>query len=105
MNERTARRLWLGWGLLGLVVEVWALTDEEHHDTLSALIWRVRRSSTLGRFVVVAAFAWLVWHFLVQPALPDPVEEALRSTPVDDLAIVAIAILSGIPDRNDEEDI
>lgn len=66
--------LWLGWGVYFLVVEAVALFNSVKGDTLSEHVWAflgysggVRQptgSTRLRRFLFLAFWAWLSFHFL-----------------------------------------
>lgn len=72
--------------LVGLGFEAYTIVDRRRGTTLSAHVWRLR-AHTATRALLVAATAWLVYHFWYE----DPIA---AETAVDDLAIPIVAALA-----------
>lgn len=58
--------IWIGWVLLGVVLEFIALRSKAKGDTLSENIWSMFNHSTYGKFATYMLSAFLIWlviHF------------------------------------------
>lgn len=71
--------VWGAWVVAFVAFELRALLNDSAGDTLSGLVWRTLRAITRGerdRQMAIAGvlgvtFAWLVWHFVFQPTMPQ----------------------------------
>lgn len=61
------RWVWLGWVLLGLLIEGYAVWTRTQGDTLSETIWDLTRRYPLVAFTL----GFLMGHFFWQRALPN----------------------------------
>ena len=55
---------WLGLGVVGLTVELYAVYDKKRGDTLSEQVWRLRDLIPGGMIVLAVFMAWLTVHFV-----------------------------------------
>lgn len=64
---------WIALFLVGFSVEGVALVNKVRRDTLSEQVWFLR-AKRWGRAVLMPFWAWLTWHFWVEPASMGPLE-------------------------------
>lgn len=82
------------WGaLLGviLIVETVALLLRRRGDTLSEQVWWLRNQAW-ARCILFGLWAWLTWHFFVEPTSMG----AGSGVWADDITITAAAALLGL---------
>jgi hypothetical protein len=83
----SATLVWIVVFALGIALEFFTVHDKQKNTTASvAFFWRLR-AIPVTRALLVAAFAWLVYHFFFEDA-------AAATTAVDDWAIVAASFLA-----------
>lgn len=56
---------WLGYILVGLAVEFYAIYRKAEGDTLSEQVWRLLRWKPIFRWVGAGFMFWLSFHFLM----------------------------------------
>lgn len=56
--------LWVAWILMFLVIEFWAIFDDDPDDTLSEHVWSLMNMSSFIAFAVVTLLVWLIYHFV-----------------------------------------
>lgn len=61
---------WLVWVLLFFVLEAWAW-QTGGRTMLSEIVYDARQQHPWTGSLLVAALAWLAWHWLVEPKRPD----------------------------------
>lgn len=59
--------LWAVLFTVGLIVEGLAIYDKRRGDTLSEHVWLLR-TKKYGRAILMPAWAWLTWHFWLEPS-------------------------------------
>lgn len=47
-----------------LVIEFWAIFDDDPDDTLSEHVWSLMNMSSFIAFAVVTLLVWLIYHFV-----------------------------------------
>lgn len=83
----TATVVWITVFIFALAFEAYTIWwDNKPNTTLSSHVWRLR-AVPFVRALLVASFAWLVYHFFYEDALAS-------QTSVDDIALVVTAILA-----------
>lgn len=81
---------WLVWPVLLLIIlvfELKALLSKTRGDTLSESIWWLR-TRVWGRIIIVPLWAWMTWHFFLEPPSISPGAGVW----IDDIFIVALAL-------------
>lgn len=58
--------LWMAWIAMFLVIEFWAIIDDDPNDTLSEHVWSLMNVSSFIGFAVVSLLVWLIYHFVYE---------------------------------------
>lgn len=88
--------IWAAILALILLIEVVALVISRRGDTLSEQVWWLRQRMW-ARSVLFGLWAWLTWHFFIEPVAIG----AGSGVWADDITITAAAALLGLIVRYD----
>ena len=83
--------LWIVLFGAGVVVEGFALFNNKRNDTLSEQVWLIR-TKLVGRLLLFPFWAWLTWHFFIEPATLGPQANVWW----DDAIVIVIALVLGV---------
>lgn len=56
--------IWLAWGMVGLVLEVYTMCNKKTGDTFSELVWALLRRGPLITWLFAGLLGFLVVHLL-----------------------------------------
>jgi hypothetical protein len=91
---------WLVWLIILVVILVFearALFSGKINDTLSESVWWLR-TRVWGRLVLFPLWAWLTWHFFMEPSFWNP----QAGVWIDDYIVVGVGfVLALIRDYDD----
>lgn len=78
--------IWVVIWVVGLTFEAYTILDRKRGTTFSAQIWRLRAMPAV-RAILVAATAWLVYHFWFESPVAGTITD-------DDWALVTVGFLA-----------
>lgn len=89
--------VWLVILVVTLAFEARALLEPRINDTLSEAIWWLR-ARLWGRLVTIPVWAWLTWHFFLEPTALNPQSGVWQDDVIAVTLGVAIAVLRDYDD-------